>query len=101
MQVAVSQMPLNSLVIGIDLDPIKPVRGARSIVGDITTARARAVRNHLYPSRFFACTVLLAHCAWKPLSCGNHETRGKSVSKRRVLRMQILVLTFLPGLRMK
>ena len=43
MQVAVSQMPLNSLVVGIDLDPIKPVRGAKSIVGDITTAKARAV----------------------------------------------------------
>ena len=43
MQVAVSQMPLNSLVIGIDLDPIKPVRGAKGIVGDITTAKAKAV----------------------------------------------------------
>lgn len=44
MQVAVKTMPLNSLVIGIDLDPIRPVKGARSIVGDITTPKARAVR---------------------------------------------------------
>jgi hypothetical protein len=34
-------MPLSSLILGIDLAPIKPVRGCKSIVGDITTAAAR------------------------------------------------------------
>ena len=47
MQVAVKEMPLNSFILGIDLDPIKPIRGCRSIVGDITTTKARAVSDNL------------------------------------------------------
>ena len=43
MQVAVRTMPMSSLVIGIDLVPIKAVRGAKTIVGDITTTQARQV----------------------------------------------------------
>ncbi len=36
-------MPMSSLIIGIDLAPIKAIRGVRTIVGDITTQKARQV----------------------------------------------------------
>jgi len=41
MQVASKYMPLSSILVGIDLDPIKPIKNAHSIQGDITTAEAR------------------------------------------------------------
>ncbi len=44
LQVAQKTMPMSSLIIGIDLVPIKAVRGVRTIVGDITTQKARQVR---------------------------------------------------------
>lgn len=34
-------MPSGSTIIGLDLDPIKPIRGVRTFVEDITTARCR------------------------------------------------------------
>ena len=40
---AVRHMPMSSLVLGIDLVPIKAVRGVKTIVGDITTTQARQV----------------------------------------------------------
>ncbi|KAL0044666.1 hypothetical protein WJX82_004707 [Trebouxia sp. C0006] len=41
LQVAVKHMPMSSLIIGIDLDPIRTVKGCTTIVGDITTQKSR------------------------------------------------------------
>lgn len=41
MQVCAKHLPLSARIVGVDLDPIKPVRGVRTIVDDITTQRCR------------------------------------------------------------
>lgn len=41
MQVAVKYLPVNHLVVGVDLVPIRPIRGATSIVADITTDKCK------------------------------------------------------------
>jgi AdoMet-dependent rRNA methyltransferase SPB1 len=40
-QVAAKYMPQGSLVLGVDLMPIKALRGVKTIVGDITSASCR------------------------------------------------------------
>ena len=34
-------MPISKVIVGVDLDPIKPIPNASSFVGDITTAKCR------------------------------------------------------------
>eukprot|EP00850_Spirogloea_muscicola_P021835 SM000263S09822 [mRNA] locus=s263:131508:136282:- [translate_table: standard] len=50
LQVAVKQMPMSSLVVGVDLVPIRPVRSATTLVEDITTPRCRAALRKLLKS---------------------------------------------------
>lgn len=41
MQVAQKYCPQQSLIVGVDLDPIRPIPGCQSFVGDITTSQCR------------------------------------------------------------
>ncbi|KAL8427656.1 hypothetical protein Efla_007075 [Eimeria flavescens] len=42
MQVCARHMPLSSLIVGVDLAPIQPIKGCTSFQGDITTQECRA-----------------------------------------------------------
>jgi AdoMet-dependent rRNA methyltransferase SPB1 len=41
LQVCAKNLPLSARIIGVDLEPIKPTRGVKTIVDDITTQRCR------------------------------------------------------------
>ena len=43
LQVAQRHMPMNSLIVGVDLDPIKAIRGCITHQADITTERCRQI----------------------------------------------------------
>lgn len=42
LQVAANNMPVASLIIGCDLAPIKPIKGVKTFIGDITTQQCYA-----------------------------------------------------------
>lgn len=41
LQVAAKAIPMSSLILGVDLVPIKPVKGVKTFLGDITTQQCR------------------------------------------------------------
>jgi cell division protein FtsJ len=57
-QVAAKVMPANSIVLGIDLLPIRPIRNVKTIVSDITTAECRALVKREIPNGWNADVVL-------------------------------------------
>ncbi|CAN6354316.1 unnamed protein product [Urochloa humidicola] len=46
-QVAVNHAPVGAFVVGVDLVPIRPIRGAHSLTEDITTTKCRAAVRRL------------------------------------------------------
>lgn len=61
LQVAVRHAPVGSFIIGVDLVPIRPIRGAHSIVEDITTPRCRAAIKRLMDSNGVAAFDVVLH----------------------------------------
>ena len=49
LQVAQKYMPMSSLIVGVDLAPIKPIRGCTTFVDDITTQSCRAQLRRVTP----------------------------------------------------
>ncbi|KAI5660946.1 hypothetical protein M9H77_20269 [Catharanthus roseus] len=61
MQVAVERVPVGSLVIGIDLDPIRPIRGAIAVQEDITTTKCKATVKKLMAENGCRAFDLILH----------------------------------------
>ncbi|KAI5019644.1 hypothetical protein ZWY2020_044532 [Hordeum vulgare] len=60
-QVAVARAPAGAFVVGVDLVPIRPVRGAHSLTEDITTTRCRSAVRRLMDSRGVAVFDVVLH----------------------------------------
>eukprot|EP00741_Cyanophora_paradoxa_P019843 tig00000217_g19151.t1 len=57
MQVASKNMPVSSVIVGVDLAPIRPIPNCVSLIEDITTAKCRsALKKHISPG---TCDVVL------------------------------------------
>ncbi|KAL9248474.1 AdoMet-dependent rRNA methyltransferase spb1-like protein [Drosera capensis] len=61
MQVIVNRVPVDSLVIGVDLNPIGPIHGAMSIEADITTPKCRAMIKNLLAEKGRKAFDLVLH----------------------------------------
>ena len=61
MQVCVERVPVGSLVVGVDLDPIRPVRGAVSLQEDITDPKCRAAVKRIMAENACSAFDLVLH----------------------------------------
>ena len=76
MQVAVARAPAGAFVVGVDLVPIRPIRGAHSLTEDITTTKCRSAVRRLMDSKGVAAFDVVLHDgspnvggAWATVSC--------------------------------
>ncbi|XP_037473216.1 pre-rRNA 2'-O-ribose RNA methyltransferase-like [Triticum dicoccoides] len=60
-QVAVARAPAGAFVVGVDLVPIRPVRGAHSLTEDITTTKCRSAARRLMDSKGVAAFDVVLH----------------------------------------
>ncbi|KAG8094331.1 hypothetical protein GUJ93_ZPchr0012g19201 [Zizania palustris] len=60
-QVAVNHAPVGAFVVGVDLVPIRPIRGALSLAEDITTTKCRAAVRRLMDSNGVAAFDVVLH----------------------------------------
>ncbi|KAH0737447.1 hypothetical protein KY290_036152 [Solanum tuberosum] len=61
MQVAVSKTPVGSLVIGVDIVPIKPIGGAIAVQEDITTAKCKSTIKRIIAEKGCSGFDLILH----------------------------------------
>ena len=60
-QVAVNHAPVGAFVVGVDLVPIRPIRGAHSLTEDITTSKCRSAVRKLMDSKGVASFDVVLH----------------------------------------
>jgi AdoMet-dependent rRNA methyltransferase SPB1 len=60
-QVAVNHAPVGAFVVGVDLVPIRPIRGAHSLIENITTTKCRAAVRRLMDSNGVSAFDVVLH----------------------------------------
>ncbi|KAG6494041.1 hypothetical protein ZIOFF_049059 [Zingiber officinale] len=61
LQVAVNHAPVGSFIVGVDLFPIRPIRGAHALAEDITTPKCRAAIKRLMDSNGCSAFDVILH----------------------------------------